>query len=189
MLNKPPVSEPGRRKPYDWRWGTSAVETVNIISATSFHPPQHSQLEGLRRKLSIFASTWFVFWRIFKIILYLSPTPQVKCGLERRSFTPNGSFHSRIEPFCRRAFQVSPWERIHLPSRRCRSGRSPGEGNDNPLQCSCLGNLMDREAWQTPVHGVTNSQTWLSDWAHPKPLKRECCPLPNLNLREEMVWL
>ena len=35
------------------------------------------------------------------------------------------------------------------------SGRSSGEGNGNPLQYSCLGNPMDREAWQTTVHGVT----------------------------------
>ena len=35
------------------------------------------------------------------------------------------------------------------------SGRSPGEGNDNPLYYSCLGNPMDRGAWQAPVHGVT----------------------------------
>ena len=35
-------------------------------------------------------------------------------------------------------------------------GRSPGEGDDNPLQCSCLGNLMDRGAWQTPSHHITN---------------------------------
>jgi len=33
-------------------------------------------------------------------------------------------------------------------------GRSPGEGNDNPLQYSCLGNSMDREAWWAIVHGV-----------------------------------
>ena len=39
------------------------------------------------------------------------------------------------------------------------SGRSPGEGNDNPLQYSCLENSMDREAWQATVRGVTNSQT------------------------------
>ena len=35
-----------------------------------------------------------------------------------------------------------------------RSGRSPGEGNGNPLQYSCLGNPRDRGAWQTIVHGV-----------------------------------
>ena len=33
------------------------------------------------------------------------------------------------------------------------SGRSPGEGNGNPLQYSCLGNAMDRGAWQDTVHG------------------------------------
>ena len=33
-------------------------------------------------------------------------------------------------------------------------GRSPGEGNGNPLQYSCLGNLMDRGAWRATVHGV-----------------------------------
>ena len=33
------------------------------------------------------------------------------------------------------------------------SGRSPGEGNGNPLQYSCLENPMDREAWPTTVHG------------------------------------
>ena len=34
------------------------------------------------------------------------------------------------------------------------SGISPGEGNLNPLQCSCLGNPMERGAWQAIVHGV-----------------------------------
>ena len=34
------------------------------------------------------------------------------------------------------------------------SGRSLGEGNDNPLQYSCLGNPMDRGAWQVIIHGV-----------------------------------
>ena len=43
------------------------------------------------------------------------------------------------------------------------SGRSPGEGNGNPLQFSCLGNSMDRGAWQTTVHGVAKSQTQLSN--------------------------
>ena len=38
-------------------------------------------------------------------------------------------------------------------------GRSPGEGNDNPLQYSCLENPMERGAWKAAVHGVTESQT------------------------------
>ena len=36
----------------------------------------------------------------------------------------------------------------------CGSGRSPGGGNGNPLQYSCLENLMDRGAWQAIVHGI-----------------------------------
>ena len=36
------------------------------------------------------------------------------------------------------------------------SGKSPGEGNGNPLQYSHLGNPMDRAAWQATVHGVEN---------------------------------
>ena len=38
-------------------------------------------------------------------------------------------------------------------------GRSPGEGNGNPLQFFCLENPMDRRAWWARVHGVTKSQT------------------------------
>ena len=39
------------------------------------------------------------------------------------------------------------------------SGRSPGEGNGNPLQYSCLGNLTDRIVWWATVHGVAKSWT------------------------------
>ena len=43
-------------------------------------------------------------------------------------------------------------------------GRSPGEGNGNTLQYSCLENPTDRGAWQATVHGVAKSQTRLSDF-------------------------
>ena len=43
-------------------------------------------------------------------------------------------------------------------------GRSPGEGNGNPLQDCCLENPMDRGAWQATVHGVAKSRTRLSDF-------------------------
>ena len=43
-------------------------------------------------------------------------------------------------------------------------GRSPGEGNGNPLQYSCLENPMDGGAWWATVHGVTKSWTRLSDF-------------------------
>ena len=38
-------------------------------------------------------------------------------------------------------------------------GKSAGEGNGNPPQCSCLDNPMDRGAWHTTIHGVKKSQT------------------------------
>ena len=44
------------------------------------------------------------------------------------------------------------------------SGRSPGEGNGNPLQYSCLENPMDVGAWWATVHGVAKSWTRLSDF-------------------------
>ena len=44
------------------------------------------------------------------------------------------------------------------------SGRSPGEGNGNPLQYPRLGNARGRGAWQAPVHSVSKSQIWLSHW-------------------------
>ena len=43
------------------------------------------------------------------------------------------------------------------------SGKSPGEGNGNPLQYSCLENSMDREAWRATVHGVAKGWIQLSD--------------------------
>ena len=66
---------------------------------------------------------------------------------------PHGLQHARLLCYrrCRR-YGFSPWV-----------GRLPG--NCNSLQCSCLGNSMDRGAWWAIVHGVTKSWTWLSDGA------------------------
>ena len=51
-------------------------------------------------------------------------------------------------------------------------GRSPGKGNGNPVQYSCLENSMDRGAWQATVHGVAKSCTWLIEHTctHSHPL-------------------
>ena len=46
------------------------------------------------------------------------------------------------------------------------SGRSPGEGDGNPLQYSCLENPMDGGAWWATVHGVAKSRTRLSDFTY-----------------------
>ena len=54
--------------------------------------------------------------------------------------------------------QIKTTVRYHFTHRR-----SPGEGNGNSLQYSCLENSMDRGAWWATVHEVTKSQTWLRD--------------------------
>ena len=45
------------------------------------------------------------------------------------------------------------------------SGRSPGEGHSNPLQCSCLENPLDRGAWWATVHRVTKSGTGMKEFS------------------------
>ena len=49
------------------------------------------------------------------------------------------------------------------------SGRSPGGGRGNPLQCSCLENPMDRGAWWATGHRVTQS------WTRPKGFSMHKC--------------
>ena len=53
-------------------------------------------------------------------------------------------------------------------------GRSPGVGNGNPLQCSCLDNAMDRGTWRATVHGVAKSQTQLSTHTHTHTEQVQC---------------
>ena len=58
--------------------------------------------------------------------------------------------------------------------------RSLGEGNDRPLQYSCLENPMDGGAWQATVHGVTKSRTWLSDFTSLEARPHLCLSNPCL---------
>ena len=55
-----------------------------------------------------------------------------------------------------------------------RLGRSPGEGNGNPLQYSCLENPMDGGAWWATVHGHSKSRTRLSDLTFTLTFKMDC---------------
>ena len=84
-------------------------------------------------------------------------------GVERRCMFTVGHYQDLMcQPIASGASQVALVVR-NLPAnvRDIRdvdlipeSGRSPGGGNDNPLQCSFLENPMDRGAWQSTVHGV-----------------------------------
>ena len=63
------------------------------------------------------------------------------------------------------------------------SGRSPGEGNGNSLQYSCLENPMDRRAWHAAVHGVGKSQTRLSNYTTITPFLGQKTTQTIYNLR------
>ena len=60
-----------------------------------------------------------------------------------------------------KAYARNAGDRDSIPG----SGRSPGEGNGNPLQYSCLENSMGGGAWWAIVHGVAKSWTQLSDFS------------------------
>ena len=65
--------------------------------------------------------------------------------------------------FCGGSMVKNPPANVGEEGLILESGRSLGEGNGNILQYSCLGNPMDRGAWQATVHGSTKSWTRLSD--------------------------
>ena len=66
------------------------------------------------------------------------------------------------------SLRVSTTEQLHFHfSLSC-----IGEGNGNPLQCSCLENPRDGGAWWAAVYGVTQSQTWLKGLSSFEPVQR-----------------
>ena len=70
------------------------------------------------------------------------------------------------------------------------SGRSPGEGNGNPLQYSCLRNTMNRRAWWASVHGVA-SQAWLSNqttYLQLRTLELNTHPLTPSAINLNWIW-
>ena len=63
-------------------------------------------------------------------------------------------------------------------------GKSPGEGNGNPLQYSCLENPTDRGVWQATYHGVAKSWTQLSDFTFMQPMKTTSSHPPSALVHE-----
>ena len=105
------------------------------------------------------------FWTFFYLICGSIFPPIKQCPSPLASFSVNLL-----------SLWLSRWQsgkKIYLPKQETLRhripflvlGRSPGEGNGNPLQYSFLGNSMDRGAWRASVHGITKNQTKLSYWA------------------------
>ena len=93
---------------------------------------------------------WALLWILF-LMIFLGTL------LERQvSFTASQAFWIKLgfpSGLVGKESACSAGDLGSLPE----SGRSPGEGNGNPLQYSCLQNPMDRGAWQATVHGVAES--------------------------------
>ena len=98
-----------------------------------------------------------LFWILsFKPAFSLSFSPASKNSLVPLGFLPLGFPGGK----CGEESACNAGDQALIPG----SGRSPGEGNDNLLQHSCLENFMDRGAWWPIIHGVAKSQTWLSNF-------------------------
>ena len=117
---------------------------------------QHESVMGIHMLGILFNN---IFWRCNYVLQLLS-------GIRRETKRKLNywrlllTFQAMMLPWWLRSKESSCNARD--PGSILESGRSPGEGNDNPLQYSCLGNPMDRGAWWATLHGVAESQIWLS---------------------------
>jgi len=100
---------------------------------------------------------WSSLWELFSI-----PTQHSKAKVNSIQGFPSGSMVKNLP--------ANSGDAGWIPG----SGRSPGGGNGNPLQYSCLKTSTDRGAWWAIVHAVAKSWAWLSDRAHMQ-IAHFCC--------------
>ena len=119
-----------------------------------------------------------MFWLFPVLYIFVHSAPWVPCTISELSESWSENMHVCVlNHFSHVRVFVTQWTGAHqaplsmefsrqeywsgMPFLSPGSGRSPGGGNGNPFQCSCLENPKDRGAWQAEVHWVTKSQTWL----------------------------
>ena len=106
-----------------------------------------------------------VFKSTIIVLLSISPFMSVSVCLQRRQWHPTLILLPGKSHGWRSLVGCSPWGREESDTTE----RLPfhfslsciGEGNGNPLQCSCLENPRDWGAWWAAVYGVTQGSTWL----------------------------
>ena len=115
-------------------------------AAAAYLPSTIIDTQELFKKMCSMNKLFFTWNRVPKTcqhcILQLYPTA-TQMGF------PGGTSDKEPACQCKRHSLIPGW------------GRSPGGGNSNPLQYSCLENPMDRGAWPATVHGVAESWSWL----------------------------
>ena len=157
-----------------WEYSPHAKASINNRHNYPVSSPLSSQLfklqSGKHRRRTLTGCVWLRYLHVVQILP--PPSPRQCCNVAQTGHWP---FHL-VEPWLRGWFGCFPggamvkklpanardiWDASSIPEY----GWSPGGVYDNPLQYSCLGNSMDRGAWQATVHGITQSRTlmrWLS---------------------------
>ena len=128
---------------------------------------------------SVFSFTLTAMFRVIQVAIFnLHPCHELQTHIRPHHILETELRNKNLHY---QASQMAQWKRIHLPMQETQetwvwslgredprvgkipgSGRSPREGNGNPLQYSCLKNPLDRGAWRTTVHGLTKSWMWMS---------------------------
>ena len=118
----------------------------------------NTRFSGCDRKSNLANSRWLLFRTYVLLGLILSFWFPF-------SLPPSCPGGTEVEEFVSRLTGKAPACSAGDPGSLPGSGRSPGEGNGNPLQYFCLGNPMDGGSWWAIVHGVSKSQTRLNDFS------------------------
>ena len=168
----------------DWAWHCCIAGRLFIDRATKVHARTHTYLHprreregererGRERERERERETWLSS-AIFKLethererererhdyhLLSVSWRPRKNCGMIHLESENQGSQYSKSQSKGRRRWNVP----VHLAFIFVTfSNCMIGEGNGNPLQCSCLENPRDWGAWWAVLSGVTQSWTWLN---------------------------
>ena len=166
--------------PFSWLSSPSGFGRIHIILLSGSGGSQ------LLSRVLLFATPWtlghqaplsigFSRWKYWSGLPFpswpkIKPASLVSPAMAGRFFTTRrptpalllGKSHGRRSlvgcgPLGREESETTEWLHFHF-SLSC-----IGEGNGNPLQCSCLENPVDRGAWGATVHGVAKCWMWLSN--------------------------
>ena len=155
-------------------YSSSTIRVCFILCGLWFLLPAHRRVQYLHSRYSINAC--WVFKNLGKgfgmliiiISSYLTPPPSSESKSSKERYFILYSSISNYLSKLHNSFGPSVWWLTQTVESTCnagdigsisRSGRSPGEGNGNPLQYYCRENSMDRGAWWATVHGHKESDT------------------------------
>ena len=144
-------------------WSKGSLKSMNTCS--------HLYLEMGREKGRDFGSLFLLLWLLLLSLIVLHGTSTLLC--QKRGWSNKWALQMVVDKYLP-AYLSCIWVLVaetlkNLPAtwetqfQSLGRGRSPGERNGSPLQCSCLENSIDRGVWRAIVHGISKSWTRLRD--------------------------